>query len=129
LRFAVKQLLIALAAVVAADAHADPARFDLICEGQAGHFSGPGDAFVPSEPWSRRYAVDLSAGAFCVSGCGMIVALSAVDAGRIAFFSHGRESEEVNRIDGSMEFVNDEGMVIKATCKVAPFTPFPKTMF
>lgn len=113
---------ILLAAFAASPTAASPRQFDLVCDGNTGHYGAAG--FSAIVPWHKRYAVDLDRAAFCPEGCGQISPLG-IESGSLTVFGE----EAVNRADGTMIFVDSVGQAIHAICVVAPFTPFPANRF
>lgn len=122
------------------NAHAQSAQqFDLVCTGTA---SGTADG---NSPWEGRYSIDLESGKFCGPPCKAPEAIARVEPDKLTLRDTGplttdpRDRKDkwrivVNRSDGAYEsefIMMSVGIVaiIKGSCTVGKFTPFPKTLF
>jgi hypothetical protein len=106
-------------------------QFDLLCKGTSR--AEPGGAEVA---WSKRYSIDLGAGAFCDQGCSVRQTIARIEPGLIylrddrpitAPVGSGRVLL-VNRADASI-LEHGYGALVTGTCDLAPFTPLPKNKF
>jgi hypothetical protein len=133
-------LLFLGAALLSAQANANPSQFDLKCTGIEKLYDGGPS---PDRPFTRTFHIDLSRGEYCVDACSSMQRVKSVDSLQIVFAddnNHGGpmsmyvKKEKVDRRNGAYELALLDAKVFKhgtakGKCEPAPFTPFPTTKF
>lgn len=128
------------AALLSAQANANPSQFDLKCTGIEKLYN---DGNTPDRPFTRTFHIDLIRGEYCVDACTSMQRIGTVDTLQIVLADENNHAgplssyvrkEKVDRRTGAYEWAlldvkRLQHGTAKGTCEAATFTPFPTTKF